>query len=470
MKALLLALALSALAGPQSGPLPQAGEGEPNWDAAYAELKEHLKALVRLDTSNPPGNELPAARYLEETLAQDGIPSEIFVSTGTRASLVARLKGNGAKRALILTCHTDVVPVDRSRWTVDPFAAVERDGYIFGRGAADIKGLCAAELMVLKLLKRAGTPLERDVVFFAQADEEVGGSERHLTWLVREHGDALDAEFGINEGGHTLWRDGRLAAIHLQAAEKQYLDVTLIARGSSGHSSVPRADNPVHAIGRALAKLSAWEPTLERHPVALRFLQATAPPGGERARLVGRLSGRGWEKAARALEKLDPEAGALFHDTVAATVVHGGFKANVVPGEARATVNCRLMPGRDPRAFVRDLAAVIREPSIELQFDADALPPIPSMPLDTPLYAAIRESLKELAPGATMAPFMSAWSTDAQSLRARGTIVYGLDPPMTPEDADRAHGDDERIGIAAMNAYLRLLHSVTLNLAAVSNP
>ena len=458
MTLLLLALALSA------------GAAEPAWEPAYAELKEHLRGLVRLDTSNPPGNEILAARYLERALAEDGIVSEIFVSTGTRASLVARVKGNGSKRPFLLSCHTDVVPADRARWSVDPFGAVEKDGYVMGRGAADIKGLCAAELMVLKLIKRSGVRLERDVAFFAQADEEVGGSERHLTWLLREHGDALDAEFGVNEGGHTVWRDGKLAAIHLQAAEKQYLDVTLIARGSSGHSSVPRADNPIYAIGRALARLSAWEPPLERHPVALRFLQTTVTPGGERARLVEKLAGRGWEKAARALEKLDPEAGALFHDTVSATIVHGGYKENVVPAEARATVNCRLMPGRDPKSFVRDLAAVIREPSIELKFDADALPSIPSMPMDTPLYFAIRDSLRELSPGATVAPFMSAWSTDAQSIRARGTIVYGLDPPMTPEDADRAHGDDERIGIAAMNAYLRLLYSVTLKVAASPNP
>ncbi|MBI5201410.1 MAG: M20/M25/M40 family metallo-hydrolase [Elusimicrobia bacterium] len=443
---------------------------EPAWEPAYAELKEHFQALVRFDTSNPPGNELPAARYLESVLAKDGIESRVLVSTGARASLIARVKGSGLKRPLLLSCHTDVVPADRARWSVDPFSAAEKDGYIMGRGAADIKGLCAAELMTLKLLRRSGVALERDVVFFAQADEEVGGSERHLTWLLREHGALLDAEFGINEGGHSVWRDGKLTAVHLQAAEKQYLDVTLIARGSSGHSSVPRRDNAVYAIGRALAKLSAWEPPLERHPVAVRFLQATAPGAGERAKLVEKLAGRGWEKAARELEKLDPEAGALFHDTVSATMVRGGYKENVVPAEARAVVNCRLMPGRDPKAFVRDLAAVIREPSIELKYDADDLPPIPSMPLDTPLYFAIRDALREQHPNALIAPFMSAWSTDAQSLRARGTIVYGLDPPMTPEDADRAHGDDERISIAAMNAYLRLLYSVTLKLAAAPPP
>ncbi|MBI4346933.1 MAG: M20/M25/M40 family metallo-hydrolase [Elusimicrobia bacterium] len=432
---------------------------------AYAEMKDHLKALIRFDTSNPPGNELVAARYLERALADDGIESRIYVSTGSRASLIARLKGDGSRRPFLLVCHTDVVPAEAARWSVPPFDAVEKEGYVYGRGAADIKGLCAAELMVLKLLKRSGVRLSRDVVFFAQADEEVGGSERHLTWLLREHGSELDAEFAINEGGHTLWRDGRISSVHLQAAEKQYLDVTLVARGSSGHASIPRRDNPVFALGRALSRLAAWEPPLERHPIAVRFLEATAPPGSERARLTAKLSGRGWERAARAIERLDAEAGALFHDTVSATIVEGGYKANVVPSEARAVVNCRLMPGRDPKRFVRDLGRVIAEPSIELKYDADPLPPVPSMPLDTPLFAAIEEALGEQSPGARIAPFMSAWSTDAQSLRARGTIVYGLDPPMTPEDADRAHGVDERIGIDSVNAYLRLLHAVTLKIA-----
>lgn len=437
---------------------------EPQWPAAFGEMKEHLKALIRTDTSNPPGNELPAAKYLEGVLAREGIASEIFVSTGTRASLVARLKGSGRKRPFLLVCHTDVVPAEPARWSVDPFGAVEKDGYVYGRGAADIKGMCAAQLMVLLLLKRSGTPLDRDVIFFAQADEEVGGSERHLTWLLREHGSAVDAEFAINEGGHTLWRDGKIAGVRLQAAEKQYLDVKLIARGSPGHSSVPRADNPVFAVARALSRLSAWTPQRERHPIVLRFLEETTTPG-PRARLVKRLASKHWQRAAEELEAADPEASALFRDTVVATMMNAGYKANVVPSEASATVNCRLMPGRDPKVFVQQLAAVIQEPGIEISFDADDLPPIPSMPLDTALYSAIERSVAGLAPQAKVTPFLSAWSTDAQSLRARGIIVYGLDPPLTPEDADRAHGHDERIGIDALNAYLKLLHRVTLEIA-----
>ncbi|MBI4422374.1 MAG: M20/M25/M40 family metallo-hydrolase [Elusimicrobia bacterium] len=425
--------------------------------------------MIRIDTSNPPGNELAAARYLESALERDGIASRVLVSSGTRASLVARVQGSGRKRPFLLACHTDVVPVERARWSVDPFGGVEQGGYVYGRGAADIKGMCAAELMVLALLKRRRVPLDRDVIFFAQADEEVGGADRHLTWLLREHGEAVDAEFGLNEGGNTLWRNGALASVHLQAAEKQYLDVRLVARGTSGHASVPRPDNPVSAVARALSRLSAWEPPLERHPVAVGFLERTTPAdGSERRRLVDRLSGPDWEAAARGRIALDPDAASLFRDTVAATMLRGGYKANVVPSEAEATVNCRLMPGRDPNAFVRELASVIREPSVELQFEADGVPPVGSMPLDTALYEGVRASLEELSPRAGLAPFLSAWSTDAPSLRARGIVVYGLDPPLSPEDADRAHGHDERIEVAALNAYLRLLYRVTLRLAAAS--
>lgn len=448
----------------------------PSWAPVFAELKGHLQALVRLDTSNPPGDEILAARYLRETLGREGIAGEVFVSTGTRASLVARLKAQGPARGrpFLLMCHTDVVPAERARWSVDPFAGTEKDGFIWGRGTADIKGMCAAELMVVELLKRARVPLSRDVIFFAQADEEsgtpdsgVGGSDRHLAWFLREHGDAVDAEYGLNEGGHTLWRSGAIAAIHLQVAEKRYLDVKLVARGTPGHSSLPRADNPVHALARALARLSAWRPPVEIHPVVLRFLQDGAAQGTqERRELIAALSGPGWEEAARRLEELDPETGALLHDTAAATIVRGGYKANVVPSRAEAVVNCRLMPGRDPERFVEELRRVVAEPGVEVSYEPDPLPPVAAMPLDTPLHQAVEAAAAEAAPGAPVSPLLSAWSTDSQSLRARGTIMYGLDPPLSAEDAGRAHGDDERISIDALNAYLRLLYRVTLRMTA----
>ena len=196
-----------------------------------AEIKRetlaHTKALIALDTSNPPGNEIIAARYIEGELKKDGIESVLYTSTGTRTSLVARLKGDGTKKPLLLMCHIDVVPADAKGWTVKPFEPLEKDGNLYGRGSADVKSLCAAEIAVLVYLKRTATRLARDVIFFAEADEESGSSVRHIDSLLRDRPELVAAEFGINEGGNSVWKDGKILEVRVEAAEKEYMDFTM---------------------------------------------------------------------------------------------------------------------------------------------------------------------------------------------------------------------------------------------------
>ncbi len=464
-------------------PLPLAGEGggegssvveaSTSTDLARAgsEALEHLRALIRLDTSNPPGNELAAARYLKDALDLEAIGSEIYVSTGQRASLIARLRGSGKKKPLLLMCHTDVVPVERERWSVDPFAAVVKDGYVYGRGAGDDKGMCAAELEVLSLLRRANAPLDRDVIFLAEADEESGSGERHIQWLLREHGAELDAEYGLNEGGDTLWDGKRISSIDLQCAEKQFLDLTLRASGPSGHSSVPISDSAANALSRALARLAAWEPRYEVSPLARGYLEASLGEAGPAAKsAVPRLAGSDWREAARAIDAESPELGALLRDTCAITMIKAGYKSNVIPAQAEAVVNCRLLPGRDPAAFVSELKAALREPSIQIDYEAPVFGSLPPMPVDNELAAAVRAAAALEAPGAPVRPSLAAWSTDSQELRARGVKMYGLDPPMTDEDGRRSHGDDERLPVDGLAAYVRLLHAVVLKLAGAGTP
>ena len=186
-----------------------------------SDARDLLKGLIRLNTSNPPGNEIFAANYLKERLDRGGIQSHVYTSTGTRSSLIARLKGSGAKKPLLLMCHTDVVPADAKDWETDPFEPIEKDGNLIGRGTADIKSMCAAEAAVLLRLKQDGVRLARDVIFFAEADEESGGSDRHIDWLLREHGEELDAELGLNEGGNTVFENGLITEIRLQASGKR---------------------------------------------------------------------------------------------------------------------------------------------------------------------------------------------------------------------------------------------------------
>jgi len=429
-----------------------------------------LKDLVGLDTSNPPGNEIIAARYLKRHLDKAGIGSKIFTSTGTRSSLIARLKGSGEHKPLILMCHTDVVPADPKEWETDPFKPVVKDGYLYGRGTADIKCMCAAQLAIMLSLKREGTPLKRDVIFFAQADEETGEKDRHILWLLKNHGSELDAEFAINEGGNTVWEDGRVTEVRIQAAEKEYMDITLIAEGSAGHASVPRPDNSVAALSRAVARLAAHKHDASLNEVTRGFLerQLDTASGELKAAIDAVLKAVPAEidDAADELNELNPEFGAMLRDTISPTVLKAGYKSNVIPAEATAILNARLLPGRNPHAFINELFSIAAEPRVKIFYDPPTRDPVGVMPTDTVLYKAAESSAKKISPSVRVMPFMAAWTTDSTDLRVRGIITYGIDPPLSPEDGERVHGKNERISLKALDWYVEFLQQVVLKVAA----
>ncbi len=437
--------------------------------ALTLETREHLKALVRINTSNPPGNELPAAEYIKRQLAAAGIPSKILVSTGARASLIARIRGSGAKRPLILMCHTDVVPAEAEAWGTDPFEPVEKDGYLYGRGTADIKCMCAAQLALMAHLKRSGRKLARDVIFFAEADEEFGGPGRHIEWLLANHGAELEAEFAINEGGNTLWSGGKVSEIRVQTAEKEFMDIRVFAQGQAGHASVPRPDNAVASVARAVARLSQWRAPASLDGAARGFLerQAETTTGEVKAAIQGVLaaSPEDLDAAADRLTSASAEFGAMLRDTLTPTMLRAGYKSNVIPAEAEAVVNVRLLPGRDPRDLVLKLQELVSDPAVELRFDPPTRPPVGAMPVDTELYRAVERAAKEHAPEARVMPFMAAWTTDSQDLRARGVTVYGVDPPLSEADGERVHGHNERIWLEALDWYSRFLWSVVTGVA-----
>ena len=461
-----------APAGGTAGAGPKPESGARAGASPEEEALAHLRALIRIDTSNPPGREIEAAKYLKGALDKEGVASEILAPPGApeRASLVARLKGSGRKRPLLLMCHTDVVPADRSRWTADPFGAEIKDGFVYGRGAADVKGMCAAELMVLAMLKRGGVRLARDVIFFAEADEEADGADRPIRWLMKERFDELDAEYGINEGGQALWDGSRISEIDLQCAEKQYLDLKLESRGPEGHSSMPLEASAISSLSRALERLGAWEPPVELTPLASAYLASLPASEGEAKAAAEdlRKGGLSAVQAARRLAAASPELGAMVRDTCSATIVKAGYKDNVIPGRAEAVVNCRLLPGREAGAFVSGVTGVLKEPSVKVSYDPPGLPPVPSMPIDGEFVEAVKAAAGRLAPGAPVRPYMAVWSTDSQELRARGVKMYGLDVPMPGADIAREHGDDERLPVAALGAYVRLLYDVTVRLAGAA--
>ncbi|MFA6004320.1 MAG: M20/M25/M40 family metallo-hydrolase [Elusimicrobiota bacterium] len=434
------------------------------------DTRAHLRALVRIDTSNPPGQERKAADYIRAALQADGIAVELYPSTGPRAGAFARLKGTGGKKPILLVCHTDTVPVDRAEWSVDPFAAVEKDGYLYGRGAADNKGMCAAEMAVLQDLKRSGLKLARDVVFFAAADEESGEPVRYMDRLVRDRPELLASEFAINEGGVTLWDNGRVMELQVQTAEKDFLDVTLTARGSAGHPAVSSAGNPVAALLRAADRLAAVRFSSELTPLVQEFLHqqhasATAPLKSAIYDVLSADMGVELDQATDRLAGIDPEYAAMLRDTLTPTVLEAGYKSNVVPARARAVFNARLMPGRDPAVFLDQVREVIAEPGVTVSCEAGASSHVPAMPLDSELYRAVEEAALKFAPGARVMPFLSPWSTDSRQLRAAGVRAYGISLPLSPDDGVRVHGKDERVDLAALDWYAAYLREVV---AAVS--
>jgi len=430
------------------------------------ETLAHLKALIALDTSNPPGNELIAARYIENELKKDGIDSELYTSTGSRTSLVARLKGDGSKRPLLLMCHTDVVPADPAGWQTPPFTPTEKDGYIIGRGAADVKSMCAAQMAILAYLKRTATPLARDVIFFAEADEESGASVRHIDSFLRDKGALVDAEFGINEGGNSVWKDGKILEVRVQAAEKEYMDFTLTARGKPGHSSVPTEDNAIARLAAAVDRLARHRFPVALNPVSQSFLQAqirTAEPVIASAieAVLAAPEGADRDAAGTALALVAPEIGAMLRDTVTPTILKAGYKSNVIPGDAVATFNSRLLPGRKAADMMADIRAIAADPKLEFAFEPPTRAPVEAMPMNTELFRAA----VTVRPRVRVIPYMAAWTTDSQDLRGRGVIMYGIDPPMTHDDLKRVHGNDERLPLKALDWYADYLKDIVLKTA-----
>lgn len=433
------------------------------------EAAEHLSRLVRINTVNPPGNERAACDYLGAALKAGGVPYEVLESTPGRASLIARLKGDGSKRPLLLLAHLDTVGVEEAAWSFPPFSGARERGYVHGRGSVDNKSMAAAGLVVLLQLQRERARLRRDVILAAVADEESGGG-LGVRWLLEKHPDKVLAEYAVNEGGTTQVKEGKVRLVAVQTLEKSYFDVRLTARGSSGHASVPQADNAIHALSRALTRLGAWEGKLSLNPVTRAFLQGLAPleEGGTRRAIEDALSGDSERQAegAETLRAANPYYYAMMTDSVVPTVIAGGIRENVVASEAWANLNMRLLPETEPERFFEELRSVIEEPAVDMEVvSRPSGPPPPPMPVDNEMFAAFEKVARRLSPGAVVVPSMSVGSTDSESLRRRGVSVYGFEFPLSFEDESRIHGHDERMPEAGLDYGVRFLHALVTEVA-----
>ena len=444
----------------------------PEWQSVSAETVARLQAIIRFDTTNPPGNELPLARYLETALHEEGIETTLLKPGENRAVLFGRIRGNGEKRPVILLAHMDVVGVERQRWSVDPFAGEIRDGYLYGRGAIDDKGMLAANLMTMLLLKRTLSPadgtLARDVVFLATSDEEAGG-EWGMGWLVKHHPELLDAEFALNEGGRTRIIDGGQKYLAVQSAEKVSHVVAVTAHGSAGHAAIPLPDNAIFRLSRALETLSRYAEPMMLTDITRKFFAQLAevwPTDVEKKAMIDIVSAdpKRAEAGAKVLS-LTPVFNAVLRNGISPTVVEGGNQFNVIPASAAAVLNVRTLPGHSIDKVVNRMRAIVTEPGVTIEITHRG-EEAPASDPSSEMFTAIAEAAHELDPTMAVVPYLSTGVTDSARLRRLGVKAYGVLPfPMLQSDEERMHGSDERVPLESLHFGTRLIYGAIERIA-----
>ncbi|HUQ48489.1 MAG TPA: M20/M25/M40 family metallo-hydrolase [Gemmatimonadaceae bacterium] len=429
-----------------------------------AETLGLLQALIRFDTTNPPGNELPLAEFLRSVFEKDGVSTILLLPAPSRAALIARLKGNGKKRPVMLLAHMDVVGVEADKWSCDPFGGIVRDGYLYGRGAIDDKGMLAANAMALLQVKRSiidnGGELDRDIVFVATSDEESGGADG-MKWLVDNHPGHLDAEFAINEGGRTRIIEGGRRYLAIQTAEKISHKVVVTARGPAGHAAVPLEGNAVFQLGAALVKLAAYREPVTLNATTSRFFGELskvwpAPDVAEAMRNVVSQDVATSDAAAMVLSRI-PVFNAVMRNGISPVGLSGGVAGNVIPAEVTAILNVRTIPGHD----IGDVVDRIREAigtetvSVELASHGEEAP---GSDPDSVMFQALAASAQAIDPDISVVPYLSTGGTDSAHLRRLGIDAYGILPfPMEQSDEERMHGHDERVPVQSLHFGTRLI-------------
>ena len=438
-----------------------------DWDKLRPEILERYRALVQLDTTA--GHEIVAVEYLKKIFESEGIPTKTFALDPNRPNLVARLKGNGSKRPLLILAHTDVVGVQREKWPVDPFGAVMKDGYIWGRGSKDDKPVLTANLITMLLLKRLGVQLDRDVIFLAESAEEADVTGVGINYMVHEHFDEIDAEFAMTEGGGARIAGGRVASVSIGTAEKLPARTRLVATGTAGHGSVPRMDNALIHLAAAVEKVGRWEPPMRFNPTTRAYFERLATISSpDRAAIYKALFNANTAASAQAfLREHAPAEYSMLRTSVVPTMLKAGVGPNVIPSEAEATVDIRALPGEDIDAFYADMAKVIGDPAVKIVPLPPSRPPSPASKLDTEMYRVMEQVSNTIYPDAAILPSMSTGASDQAQLRAKGIESYGMGPAATDSDAldYPAHGDVERLAESSLYPFVRYVWNVVTEMA-----
>jgi len=433
-----------------------------DWDKQKPEILQHYRALVQINSVY--GNETRVVDYLKKVLDAEGIPSKTFAKDPNRANLVARLKGNGSKRPLLILAHTDVVAVQPEKWPVDPFGAVMKDGYIWGRGTIDDKDKLVAMLTTFILMKRSGAVLDRDLIFLAESGEEADPTGVGINYMVNEHLDEINAEFALTEGGTMRLENGRVRTVQVGTTEKVPRRARLVATGTSGHGSVPRIDNAVVHLGMAVGKIGTWESPMHLNETTRKYLEqlATISSADKAARYRALLDPQRAQQVQRYFAENEPSIYSMLRTSVVPTILKGGVGANVIPSEAEATLDIRALPGEDIDEFYGEMKRVIDDPAIRIAPLPATRPEAPPSRLDTEIYRTIERVSKRLYPDSVVLPTMSTGASDMAQLRAKGIQSYGLGPAVTEEDRINygAHSDVERLSETSLYRFVEFAWNV----------
>jgi len=442
---------------------------QPNWAEVEEETMRHFQAILRLDTSNPPGNESIVVDYLKSTLEREGIETKVFANDPKRANLIARLRGNGKKRPILIMGHTDVVTVDPTKWKHPPFSATREGGYVYGRGAVDDKDNVVACLMVMLLLKRAQTPLDRDVIFLAEASEEGGGANDGIEFMLNQHLAEIDAEYCLAEGGGVVRTGGKIQYAGVATTEKIPQGARLVARGISGHGSVPLRSNAIVHLAQAVAKVAAWRTPMRLNETTRAYFERLAKLSSAEAaaRYNSLLQPDKSDEAQEYLAGNEPRMYSMLRTSISPNIIKGGYRSNVIPSEAEATLDIRALPDEDMEWFFKEMKQIIDDPAVEIVRNRNGRPGTPPSRLDTEAFRSIEEANKRIYNVPTL-PTMLTGATDMAQLRAKGIQCYGIGPMTDSEDGPKgfgAHSDQERILEESLQKFVRFHWEIVVKLA-----
>ena len=433
---------------------------------------ELLQEIIRVNTANPPGNEAKMAEYLKSKLAPLGFEIDIIPTPDPlKAHFIARLKGDGTRKPILLAAHADVVGVEREKWTVDPFSGVLKDGYVMGRGAIDFKGGLAVFVEAVMMLAKNKVHLTRDVIFLSESDEE--GGLYNTTWLAKDHWAKIDCEFSLNEGGWIIKNpDGTVRYVSISTADKSSVSLLVTAKGTSTHSSMPRPDNAIFTLAKALSKIADYDTQPKLISSTKEFFttleKTSKPPLSTYFHNLVNSGDSALVKQADAEISKDPLLHAIMRNTIAPVLLNAGFRGNVIPGSADATLNFRTIPGTNVEELISEMKAVINDPSVDVtRVPGRTAEPAKPSTIDTGLFRAIVQQSNVIFPGVPVTTYLFQAGTDAAAWRSRGIPVYGIYPyPISADDLTRMHGNDERVPVESLQQGTDLIYRILLQVAA----